>query len=110
MPEQLDRPRPWNADSGVLTCSSCDGAGAVWNGRGKGGNDPDSWSVPCPACHGAGKHACAVCGFAVEVAGYDCLVCDTVNGIADAEAGDIVVNDFAECLARAIIAKLETPS
>ena len=39
---------PWNYASGVIECGTCEGKGSYWNGRGLGGNDPDSWDIECP--------------------------------------------------------------
>lgn len=75
--------RPWNYHSAVSDCQACEGHGGVWNGRGLGGNDPDSWSVPCEDCEETGIEPCSVCGFNVHVAGTDCLACQTVFEIAD---------------------------
>ncbi len=90
--------------SGVFDCHTCDGDGCVSNGRGRGGNDPDSWSIPCEECDGEGITPCEVCGFKRRVRGYDCVVCETVYNASDDLAG-LTAEDFAgpfgEALARA---------
>ena len=65
----------------VPTCRNCDGTGEVWNGRGNGGNDPDSWVVECPDCDGEGHFPCDACGNTVPMDGYDCFACDTANAL-----------------------------
>ncbi len=32
-------PRRWDYHSGVTECATCEGKGAIWNGRGNGGNE-----------------------------------------------------------------------
>lgn len=71
----------WHKNSGVIECPHCEGRGSHWNGRGLGGNDPDSWDVECDACEGYGNHECKVCGFGIAMPGFDCLVCETVVNI-----------------------------
>lgn len=68
----------WFRRSGIASCATCDGEGRYWNGRGLGGNDPDSWMIDCADCCGTGQFNCEVCGFSTPVSGYDCLVC-TMN-------------------------------
>ena len=67
-------------------CNECDGHGRVWDGKGKGGNDPDSGDVECPDCEGEGTWPCDICGCEVAVAGYDCVVCDTLYNLTDLDA------------------------
>lgn len=77
--------QPWNYYSHAhKPCDACEGHGEVWNGRGLGGNDPDSWGIECEDCEGAGHFPCAVCGFDFEVVGYDCFVCNAVSDLPDA--------------------------
>lgn len=73
--------RRWDHASHVASCTTCEGKGEVWNGKGLGGNDPDSWNVECPDCNGAGHFACKVCGFDLVIAGFDCFACDVTHDI-----------------------------
>lgn len=82
----------WNRFSHVTTCPDCLGAGVVHAYRRATINDPYPES-PCECGLGEHEPECAVCGYNLEVKGYDCLACDTVaslNGSAlarfDAEA------------------------
>jgi len=70
-------------------CNECDGHGRVWDGKGKGGNDPDSGDVECPDCEGEGTWPCDICGCEVTVAGYDCIVCATAADLAGLNAEQI---------------------
>lgn len=99
-------PRPkWYRESGVIKCDTCDGRGSIWNGRGLGGNDPDSWDIACEDCDGAGHFACQTCGFATPVAGYDCLVCDTVYSLGQEDRASVTPEQlaaaFSACLGAA---------
>jgi hypothetical protein len=86
----------WYRKSGIVECDTCEGNGSYWNGRGLGGNDPDSWDIECEGCDGAGHFACATCGNDVQVSGYDCAVCDLLY-----ECPDLDVAVFAAALKRA---------
>ena len=74
-------PKPvWNYRSGVASCHICDGAGVVHAARRATIDDP----YPETDCEcGIGEHLpeCEVCGFTIEVPGYDCLACQTVADI-----------------------------
>lgn len=74
----------WNRFSHVTTCPDCLGAGVVHAYRRPTVNDPYP-ETPCEC--GLGEHLpeCEVCGYNLEVAGYDCLACDTVASL-DASA------------------------
>ena len=67
-------------------CSECEGDGYVWDGKGKGGNDPDSGYPECEECEGEGSFPCDICGCEVEVTGFDCVVCDTLYNLTDLSA------------------------
>jgi hypothetical protein len=97
-------PRPeWYRKSGIIECDTCEGNGSYWNGRGLGGNDPDSWDIECQGCDGAGHFPCATCGNEVRSSGYDCIVCDTIWSLSpkecDAIEPDKLAAAFAKCLA-----------
>ena len=85
----------------VKPCSECGGEGEVPNGHGKGGNDPDSWTVRCQACEGKGYFPCGDCGNPVHVDGYDCFVCDPMvnigRALSDAEIA-AMAKAFGEAL------------
>ena len=95
--------RPWNYASHVTACPECNGAGKVASHRQATVNDPYP-EAPCP--YGCAEHLpeCAVCGFGVGVAGYDCLACATVEDIPNPAKFD--VSAFAAAMARAIAARL----
>jgi Ribonuclease G/E len=92
----------WYSKSGIIPCDRCEGEGSFWNGRGYGGNDPDSWSIECEDCDGVGHHACGVCGFDIEIPGVDCLACDLVREIPEALLSD----QTADALATAVKASI----
>lgn len=98
----------WYSKSGIVPCATCDGAGSYWNGRGMGGNDPDSWDIDCADCEGQGHFACQTCGFDVPVAGYDCLACSTIYELSLAELAAIDPAELAEAFGHAIAAAKET--
>ena len=85
----------------VKPCSECGGEGEAPNGHGKGGNDPDSWTVRCQACEGNGYFPCEACGNTVHIDGYDCFVCDPMvnigRALSDAEIA-AMVKAFGEAL------------
>lgn len=91
---------PWNFRSGVGHCKVCEGTGSVPNGRGLGGNDPDSFNVDCPACDGDPIIPCEVCGCEVT-SGFDCIACDAV-----AELPSSALTEF-DAIAKAIKAAME---
>lgn len=69
----------WNRFSHVTACPDCLGAGVV---------HAYPLSIRRAICEcGLGEHLpeCQVCGYNLEVAGYDCLACDTVASL-DASA------------------------
>lgn len=94
----------WYRNSGVIECDWCDGKGSYWNGRGHGGNDPDSCDIECAACDGVGHFPCATCGFDVPTGGYDCLVCDTIWSLSPDEAARINPDELAAAFAKCIAA------
>ena len=101
-PAQSLRPE-WYRKSGIVECDVCEGNGSYWNGRGLGGNDPDSWDIECQGCDGVGHFPCATCGNEVRSSGYDCIVCDTVWSLSPKECDEIepdkLAAAFAKCLA-----------
>ena len=72
----------WNDNSGVTACEICEGSGVIASHRQATINDPYP-EEPCP--NGCAEHSaeCAVCGFDVEIAGFDCLACETVAILHD---------------------------
>ena len=94
--------RPWNYYSAVSHCEDCDGKGHRWNGRGMGGNDPDSWAIPCETCEETGLVECPVCGFDIDVPGYDCLACETVNELSAGQLTDAVADKLTAAIKAAI--------
>lgn len=80
----MTTPAPWHAHSGVVSCPDCAGTGIVRSWRKPTIEDPYP-EAPCGCGRGEHGPECPVCGFTVEVAGYDCLVCHTVASMARAE-------------------------
>ena len=71
----------------TIECAICDGRGERWNGRGTGhANDPDSYDVECEACNGLGHLPCPVCGFNIDIPGYDCFPCEVVRELGTKDA------------------------
>ena len=68
--------RSWDYYSGVHSCATCDGTGVIEAARRPTVDDP-SPENPCPDCDGL-EAECKVCGSTLEVAGYDCIVCQSV--------------------------------
>jgi len=93
--------RPWNHESGVFTCGTCDGLQVVASQR-RGTVDDPCPEVRCPDCIGVPVE-CQVCGNDLDVTGYDCLVCDTVNELPDLD--DAAACEFANSIIRACAAK-----
>ena len=74
----------WDYHSGVYSCATCNGLGAIASHRRPTVDDPYPES-PCPDCDGEHEAACDVCGSTIEAKGYDCLICALVNDLpADA--------------------------
>jgi hypothetical protein len=46
---------------------------------------------------------CPVCGYSVEVPGFDCFVCETVYNIPDDMLANFSPAEFAKAMGRAII-------
>lgn len=95
--------RPWHHASGVTACPDCGGFGVVAAPRRPTTDDPYP-EEPCDCGRGEHLPECPVCGFAQEVAGYDCLACDTVASLADA---DIIACDgmaLLEAIGHALLA------
>ena len=94
----------WNYHSAVTPCATCEGTGEVWNGKGNGGNDPDSFNVDCPNCGDPtpGVFACKVCGFQHVVPGYDCLACETVAAIPVADLHNLPTHHLTRAIEEAL--------
>lgn len=87
--------RPWNWNSHVTACTECGGSGKLETRTGV-----DSYRVTgCDWCAGPHEPECEVCGFTVEVPGYDCLACETVYNLPD----ELLNADTATKLAAAIM-------
>ena len=82
----------------VEPCSNCDGEGMHGNGRGRGGNDPDSWDIPCEMCESEGYFPCEVCGNTVHLDTVDCFVCDSIGCLPS----DGITKEQAEILHRCL--------
>lgn len=93
--------RPWNWDSEVRVCGTCDGMGVVPSHRRPSVDDPYP-EDPCPDCDGEHLPECQVCGFEHEVKGYDCFVCDMVAALSDGEFSAIRDDDLIAAIARAM--------
>lgn len=91
----------WNAASHVTACTECEGAGWVHAHRRPTVNDPYPEN-PCEC--GLGEHLpeCGVCGFTQPVAGYDCIVCDTVASLIDADLRRLDVDEFSAAMRVAV--------
>lgn len=97
--------RKWNHDSHAhYPCGGCEGHGEVWNGRGRGGNDPDSWNAPCPDCRGAGHFPCHVCGFDQVIPGFDCMACETIGHLYPGDLQRFDPAAFAKAVGNAVAA------
>lgn len=77
--------RPWDYNSGVHSCGTCNGLGVVCSQTRATTWDPYP-EIACPDCDGQHvEAACDVCGSTIEAKGYDCLICSMVNDLpADA--------------------------
>lgn len=96
--------RPWNFNSHVTTCPTCEGAGAVHAGRQAITNDPYP-ETPCECGIGPHEPECAVCGCTTEVDGYDCIVCDLIDNIPLAKLNDATLADLAKAMTVAMQAR-----
>jgi len=92
----------WYHQAGVTPCLTCDGHGSEWNRLWLRPGAPDCWAVDCPECEAQGHHACAVCGFDQQVAGYDCAVCDHVNSFTAEDLKAIDAAAFAQSFLQAM--------
>lgn len=94
----------WNRHSGVLACATCGGHGTFHSMRRATVNDPYPES-PCPDCDGQEHYPeCEVCGFDQEVAGFDCLACDTVEQLLPSALAGIDAEAFTAAFKRALAA------
>lgn len=95
------KPARWTDASGVMPCRECDGEGSRPNRPWLQNGDPDCWPVECAECNGVGHHPCSVCGFDMDVEGYDCPVCLIVYEMTPAQLKEINPADIADCFAAA---------
>ncbi len=92
---------PWNYHSHVKACATCEGAGRIPSQRRASTWDPYP-ETACPDCEGEHEPECAVCGYNLPVAGYDCLVCDTVAALHQHELKAFDRVAFANAVAVAV--------
>lgn len=97
----------WDRDSDVTACPSCKGTGWVAASRRPTIDDPYPES-PCPDCDGPQKPSCPVCGYDLEVAGYDCLACETIAALPKAVFDTFDLSAFAVALGRAMVARWQS--
>lgn len=96
-------PRPeWYRRSGVTECQECDGHGMIARRPYLHPNDPDNWNEDCDDCDGEGNSACETCGFDQLIVGYDCVVCETVYALTEAERAALDVGKLAEAFTRCL--------
>lgn len=93
-------PRPWNYRSVVTTCPTCEGTGTVASHRRPTVDDPYP-ETPCDNCDGEHEPECEVCGFGLEVSGYDCLACDTIASLTDKDFAKLNDSELAGAIMRA---------
>lgn len=98
--------RPWDYNSGVHSCATCNGLGVVASQTRATTWDPYP-EVACPDCDGEHEAACDVCGSTIEAKGYDCLICALVNDLpADALGrGDEVANAIKSAMGARLAAE-----
>ncbi len=89
--------RPWNYFSHVKSCPDCEGKGVVHAHRRPHVDDPYP-EDPCECGMGEHEPACDVCGYNMEVAGYDCLACDTVAALTTSELARFDADGFAKAV------------
>lgn len=83
MPLTTPTTPPWDTHSGVTTCPFCEGTGTVRAARAATIADPYP-EDPCECGRGEHLPSCDVCGFMLEVPGFDCLACATVGELREA--------------------------
>lgn len=96
----MNTPRPWNWSSVVTACPECEGAGVVASHRQPTVNDPYP-EKPCDNCDGEHAPECEVCGYGLEVSGYDCLACDTIASLTDKDFAKLDDSELAAAIMRA---------
>ena len=95
--------KPWNNRSVVECCDQCNGVGYVAAHYRPTIDDP----YPQTVCEcGLGEHepCCEVCGFTQIVRGFDCLACNTVDGLFPADLAKLDVAAFVEAFGVAVAA------
>jgi len=102
----FERITAWHNNSGIIECCECEGHGTQPNKPWLRNGDPDCWDVECPECEGHGHHACKVCGFDIEVPGFDCLVCDMALEVPAKLMTDKTAVAMGEALRHAFAAAL----
>lgn len=91
----------WNSESVVTCCPTCDGHGRVASFRRASINDPYPDDV-CQDCDGTpNEPECVVCGFNQQIAGADCLVCETIAMLHPHELKAFDADKFAEAIKHA---------
>ena len=96
----MTTPRPWNHYSVVTCCDTCEGAGVIAHYRQPTTNDPYP-ERPCHDCDGEHVAECPVCGFGLEVSGYDCLACETIASLTDKDFAKLNDSELAGAIMRA---------
>jgi hypothetical protein len=86
-------------------CGTCDGHGEVASDRAAHASDPFP-TEQCPDCDGPHGPKCEVCGYNLQVAGFDCLVCDTVSHLHRHELTELDPDAFVNAMRHALSAAL----
>ena len=97
--------KPWNHESGVTCCDECNGAGVVPAARRATVSDPYP-EIPCECERGPHEPECPVCGFGIEVGGFDCLVCDLVLELPDSALTEKQAQAIGAAVLQAMQARL----
>ena len=91
----------WNKNSGVMpACQECEGAGYVPAARRPSIHDPYPEN-PCDCGLGPHDPMCEVCGCTIEVAGFDCIACDTVANLANGQVDERTITEITAAIVRA---------
>ena len=96
--------RKWNYQSGVYVCDLCEGQGVVHSFRQATINDPYP-ETPCDCGLGEHEPECPVCGFGQQISGYDCVACDTIDSLTDADFANLDADAFAAAVKVAVAAR-----
>lgn len=99
--------RPWNHNSWVKpACETCNGEGTVASHRRPSIWDPYPEDC-CDDCDGEPHEPeCEVCGYNLEIDGFDCLACETVAHLGDKYLNQFDADKFAAAVKSALGAAL----